>query len=52
MERVFTWLLAVGYPKSGVDWLRRLRLPVLIVLIVLSWLLFVGLGWVIVDFIF
>ena len=52
MERVFTWLLAVGYPKNGVDWLRRLRLPVLIVLVVLSWLLFVGLGWMIVDFIF
>lgn len=52
MERVFNWLLAAGYPKNGVDWLRRLRLPVLIVLVALSWLLFVGLGWVIVVFIF
>ena len=45
MERVFNWVLAAGYPKAGVDWLRQRRLLILIVLGTLSWMLFIALGW-------
>lgn len=45
MERVFAWLLAAGYPQQGIDWLRRRRLAVLIVLALLSWVLLIGLAW-------
>lgn len=45
MNRIFDLLLAFGYPKVAVDWLRRRRLLVIIVLAGLSWALFIGLGW-------
>jgi len=35
-----------------VDWLRRRRLLVLIVLALLSWGLFIGLGWMVVALVF
>ena len=49
MERVFTWLLAAGYPDKGVDWLRQRRMLVVIVLALLSWALFIGLAWLVLD---
>jgi hypothetical protein len=52
MERVFVWLLAAGYPEKGVDWLRRRRTLILIVLALLSWALFIGLGWMVVALVF
>jgi len=45
MDRIFDMLLAAGYPRVGVDWLRRRRLLVIIVLAGVSWALFIGLGW-------
>ncbi|WDQ98332.1 hypothetical protein PSC71_14010 [Devosia sp. J2-20] len=45
MERAFGWLLAIGYPRQGVDWLRRHRLWVILVLAVLAWLPVIGLVW-------
>jgi len=52
MEQVFAWLLAVGYPKAGVDWLRRRRAAIIIVLALLSWALFIGAGWLLVSILF
>lgn len=49
MERALSWLLALGYPRSGVDWLRRHRLSVIIVLALLAWLLFLGIGWALLN---
>ena len=46
------WLQAVGYPEGGVNRLRRRRLPIIIILAVLSWALFIGLGWLLVSAIF
>lgn len=38
MERVYDALLSLGYPAAGVDWLRRLRLHVIVLLAILAWL--------------
>lgn len=47
MERVYQLLLAVGYPVQGVDWLRRHRTATIVALAIASWLLFIGIGWLI-----
>jgi hypothetical protein len=47
MERVYSWLLAAGYPKAGIDWMRRHRAAVIVALALASWGLFIGLGWII-----
>ena len=49
MQRAFGWLIAMGYPRQGVDWVRRRRLPVIVALACLSWLLLIGLGWAVVQ---
>ena len=45
LERIYQLLLTVGYPASGVDWLRRRRLLTISILAICSWALFIGLGW-------
>ncbi len=51
MERLYDWLLAAGYPKQGIDWLRRHRLSIIIVLAALSWVPVVALVWFLVSLI-
>jgi hypothetical protein len=45
LDRVFEILLSFGYPPKGVDWLRRHRTYTIMVLALLSWALFIGLGY-------
>lgn len=45
MERVYLMLQAFRYPSEGIDWLRRRRLLVILVLAVAAWALFIGLAW-------
>jgi hypothetical protein len=45
MDRVYELLIAVGYPAQGVDWLRRNRASLIILLAIASWMLFIGIGW-------
>jgi len=37
MERLYDWLISAGYPREGVDWLRRHRLAVIVMLAALAW---------------
>ncbi|MBD8064829.1 hypothetical protein IC608_04985 [Devosia sp. PTR5] len=45
MDRIYDWLLAAGYPREGVDWIRRHRLLVLVALAILAWLPVVLIVW-------
>jgi ABC-type transport system involved in multi-copper enzyme maturation permease subunit len=45
LDRIFEVLLSFGYPPKGVDWLRRHRTYTIMVLALLSWALFIGLGY-------
>jgi hypothetical protein len=45
LERVFEILLVYGYPPKGVDWLRKHRTYAIIALALLSWALFIGMGY-------
>lgn len=45
MERIYGWLLAAGYPQAGIDWLRRLRLPIIMILALVAWVLVLVAGW-------
>jgi hypothetical protein len=47
MERVYRMLLAVGYPREGVDWIRKHRLAVIIAMAIAAWALFISVGWLI-----
>ncbi len=47
VKRIYELLLELGYPPSGIDWLRRHRLPAIIVMALLSWALFLIVGWLI-----
>jgi len=38
MERVYGTLLSLGYPAAGVNWLRRYRLHIVLLLAILAWL--------------
>ncbi|SEQ47789.1 hypothetical protein SAMN05428969_3196 [Devosia sp. YR412] len=44
MEIVFRRLESWGFPRAGTDWLRRRRLVTILVLAILSWVLFIGVG--------
>lgn len=44
MERIFKNLQAWGFPQAGIDWLRRRRLLVIILLAAISWVAFAGLA--------
>ncbi len=46
MERIYEILLEWGYPSRAVDWLRRYRLPIVLLMGLLSWVLLISLGWV------
>lgn len=45
MDQILGWLLAAGYPKSGVDWIRKRRMPIIVLLGILSWCLLLALIW-------
>jgi hypothetical protein len=45
MDRVYNVLLSLGYPRAGIDWLRRHRLLTILVLAALSWLPVIALVW-------
>lgn len=45
MERVYGALLSLGYPAAGVNWLRRYRLHVIVLLAVVAWLPIIGIVW-------
>jgi hypothetical protein len=47
LERIYLLLLNAGYPKEGIDWLRRRRMAVIIGLAIGAWIIFIGLGWLI-----
>ncbi|WIJ23925.1 hypothetical protein [Devosia sp. RR2S18] len=47
LERLYEVLRRWGYPEQGLDWLRRHRLPIIVAMALLSWALFVGVGWLI-----
>ena len=47
MERVYRTLLWLGYPEAGVEWMRRHRLPVIVVLAILAWMPILALVWLI-----
>lgn len=47
LERIYQLLLTAGYPVQGVDWLRRHRSATIIVLAIASWMLFIGIGWLV-----
>lgn len=42
MESIYRRLEAMGYPRSGTDWLRRQRFAVIAILAALSWALAVA----------
>lgn len=52
MERVLTWMVAAGYPKPAADWLRQRRRAILMALALLSWALFLGIGWLVFHLLF
>jgi hypothetical protein len=45
VERLYEILLSHGYPPEVVDWLRRFRTQTIIALALLSWAIFIGVGW-------
>jgi hypothetical protein len=45
MDRVYNVLLSLGYPREGIDWLRRHRLLTITVLAALAWLPVIALVW-------
>lgn len=45
MDRVYEILLSLGYPREGIDWLRRHRLGIILVLALLAWLPVIGVVW-------
>lgn len=45
MERIYKILLDAGYPKSGIDWLRRHRLATILILALLAWVICFILAW-------
>ena len=47
VERVFQLMEAWGYPKAATDWLRRRRLIIIAMMAILSWCVFLALGWAI-----
>ncbi|MHA6692565.1 hypothetical protein [Devosia sp. A449] len=52
MERIIDWLAAMGYPEDKLGWLQRRRLPLIIVLALLSWALVAGLIWLVFGLLF
>ena len=48
MERIFQSLLAAGFSKESVEWLRRHRTSSIIFLAIGAWLLVAGLIWLVV----
>jgi hypothetical protein len=38
MDRLYRLLEAAGYPSDAIDWLRRHRLAVILVMAVASWI--------------
>ena len=47
MERVYLILLAARYPPKGIDWLRRHRLAIIVLMALGAWGVFLAVGWLI-----
>lgn len=45
VERIYKILLSYGYPPKAVDWLRRHRLMIIILLALLCWAITFVVGW-------
>lgn len=49
MERVYDALLSLGYPAAGVNWLRRYRLHIIVLLAIVAWLPIIGAVWLLMQ---
>lgn len=45
LDQLYERLLTFGYPRAGIDWLKRHRLSVILVLALACWVLLLGLIW-------
>ncbi|WP_332687214.1 hypothetical protein [Devosia sp.] len=45
LDQLYERLLTFGYPRAGIDWLKRHRLPVILVLAFVCWALLLALIW-------
>jgi hypothetical protein len=45
LDLLYERLLTFGYPRAGIEWLKRHRLSVILVLAFASWLLLLALIW-------
>lgn len=52
MDLVYRMLAAAGYPQEGIDWLKRHRLAVIVVLALAAWALVFGIGWLLWSILF
>lgn len=52
MEAIYRRMESWGFPAAGTAWLRRRRLPVIIILAILSWALFIALGMTLYHLVF
>ena len=46
MDLVYAWLGALGYPRRGIDLLRRHRLLTIMVLAAMAWIPVIVFAWV------
>jgi len=51
MDRIYELLLSVGYPRAGIDWLKRHRLLTIAVLAALAWLPVIVAIWLLLQWI-
>ena len=47
MDSLYRLLTALGYPPEGIDWLRKRRLLVIVLLAIAAWALFIAAGWLV-----
>jgi hypothetical protein len=51
MDRVYNVLLSLGYPREGIDWLRRHRLATILVLAAIAWAPVIAVFWLLLQLI-
>lgn len=49
MRRILYFMFGVCRAPEKTEWLRRWRLPIIIVLALLCWAILIGIGWLILD---
>lgn len=52
METIYRRMESWGFPAAGTVWLRRRRLPVIMILAILSWALVIGVGRILYHMLF